>query len=135
MKLFLLSALTTLSIITTSFSQKKALKESIKRGNAVYNDFCVSCHLPTGLGVKAIYPPLAKSDFLKNNRTASIRGIKFGLKGEITVNGKTYNSYMPPMGLENDEVADVMNYINNTWGNKNENIVTIEEVLKIKKED
>ena len=37
--------------------QSKALKESIKRGNAVYSDFCISCHLPNGEGVQNIYPP------------------------------------------------------------------------------
>ena len=63
-----------------SQSQSKALKESIKRGNIVYSDFCVSCHLPNGNGVNKIYPPLANSDYLEANRDASIKGLKFGLK-------------------------------------------------------
>jgi mono/diheme cytochrome c family protein len=93
----------------------------------------MSCHLPNGKGVKHIYPPLADSDYLKNNRDASIKGIKYGLKGEIIVNGDTYNNYMAPMGLGDDEIADVMNYINHSWGNKNGKIVTEKEVGKIKK--
>lgn len=36
------------------------------------------------------------------------------------------------MGLSDDEVTDVMNYITNSWGNKNDKIVTEKEVLKIK---
>ena len=40
---------------------------------------------------------------------------------------------MPPMGLGDDEIADVMNYINHSWENKNGDIVTEEEVSKIKK--
>jgi len=32
--------------------QIKELQESIKRGNHVYSDFCVSCHLPNGIGVE-----------------------------------------------------------------------------------
>ena len=82
-----------------SQSQSKELKESIKRGNTVYSDFCVSCHLPNGNGVNKIYPPLANSDYLEANRYASIKGLKFGLKGKIKVNGVEYNKYMPPMGL------------------------------------
>jgi len=113
--------------------QSKALKESIKRGNAVYSDFCISCHLPNGEGVQNIYPPLANSDYLKANRHASIKGLKYGLKGEITVNGLQYNKYMPPMGLSADEIADVMNFSNHSWGNTYGNIVTVKEVSEIKK--
>ena len=88
-------------------SQSKELKESIKRGNTVYSDFCVSCHLPNGNGVNKIYPPLANSDYLEANRYASIKGLKFGLKVKIKVNGVEYNKYMPPMGLSAEEIAAI----------------------------
>ena len=115
-----------------SQSQSKELKESIKRGNTVYSDFCVSCHLPNGNGVNKIYPPLANSDYLEANRYASIKGLKFGLKGKIKVNGVEYNKYMPPMGLSAEEIADVMNYMNHSWGNTFGKIVTVAEVSEIK---
>ena len=118
---------------TNIFSQNQPLKESIERGSLVYEDFCISCHLPNGEGVEKVYPPLAKSDYLKKNRKASIRGIKYGQDGEIVVNTKTYNGYMAPLGLSDDEVADVMNYITNSWGNKNDEIITEKEVANIKK--
>jgi len=133
MKSLLLSLFISLSFIFTSNSQTKELKASITRGEAVYTDFCVSCHLPSGEGVQNVFPPLAKSDYLLKNREASIRGIKFGQSGEITVNGVKYNSTMANLGLSDDEVADVMNYITNSWGNKNDKIITEEEVSKIKK--
>tara|TARA_R110000868_G_scaffold57528_6_gene177573 strand:+ start:1795 stop:2190 length:396 start_codon:yes stop_codon:yes gene_type:complete len=131
MKLFILSLILTLSF--SCVSQNDALKQSIERGGEIYTDFCMTCHLPNGEGVENVYPPLAKSDYLFNNREASIRGIKYGQQGEIVVNGKTYNSVMVAMGLSDDEVADVMNYITNSWGNKNDKIITEEEVSKIKK--
>ncbi|MEN3322880.1 cytochrome c [Mariniflexile soesokkakense] len=132
MKLLQLSLFVTLSITFTSFSQTSALKSSIERGKEIYTDFCVSCHLPNGKGVERIYPPLTNSDYLKN-REASIKAIKFGLQGSIVVNGKKYNSVMTPLGLSDDEIADVMNYISNSWGNKNDKMVTETEVSKIKK--
>ncbi|WP_396603264.1 c-type cytochrome [Algibacter sp. R77976] len=113
--------------------QTDPLKESITRGSEIYTDFCMNCHLPNGEGIENTFPPLAKSDYLMKNREKSIRGIKYGQSGEIIVNGVTYNSTMVAPGLSDDEVADVMNYITNSWGNKNENIVTEEEVSKIKK--
>ena len=133
MKSAVLSVLISLLINATGFSQSESLKNSFERGKVVYNDFCVTCHLPNGEGVKDVNPPLAKSDYLVKNREASIKGIKFGQQGEITVNGKKYNSIMAPMGLSNNEVADVMNYITNSWGNKNDKMITEDEVAKIKK--
>ena len=133
MKPILLTLFFFLSFIFVGCSQTEALKSSIIRGEEIYTDFCVSCHLPSGEGVKGVFPPLAKSDYLYKNREASIRGIKFGQSGEIIVNGIKYNGVMAPMGLSDDEIADVMNYITNSWGNKNNNMVTEEEVSKIKK--
>jgi len=89
---------------------------SIQRGELIYMDFCVTCHRPDGKGVENSFPPLANSDYLRERRQESIRSVKFGQQGEIVVNGATYNGVMSPMGLENDEIADVMNYIMNSWG-------------------
>ena len=133
MKSILLTLFITLSITFTSNSQNDALKSSMERGKDIYADFCVSCHLPNGKGVEKVYPPLANSDYLIKNREASIKGVKFGMQGEITVNGKKYNSVMPSLGLSDDEIADVMNYITNSWGNKSSKIITEAEVSKIKK--
>jgi mono/diheme cytochrome c family protein len=105
---------------------------SIARGKSVYMDFCITCHLGTGEGVSGIFPPLAKSDFLMKNREESIRAVKYGQKGEIIVNGVKYNGMMPSPGLSSEEIADVMNYIYNNWGNTTKKIVTIREVDSIK---
>jgi len=113
--------------------QNSELQKSIARGASVYDEFCVQCHKADGKGAKGSYPPLAGSDYLREKRHESIKGVKFGQKGEIVVNGVKYNSIMAPMGLTNQEVADVMNYIMNTWGNKSDKIVTVEEVGKIEK--
>lgn len=90
--------------------------------------------MANGEGVEKIFPPLANSDYLKNNQEASIRAVKYGMSGEIVVNGITYNSVMAPLGLTDEEVADVMNYINNAWGNAIDNKVTPDMVANIKKQ-
>ena len=114
--------------------QEKPLKQSILDGEEIYQDFCLQCHLDNGKGVENAFPPLAKSDYLQNNIEASIRGIKYGLRGEITVNGNTYNGVMVNQGLDEEEVADVMNYIQNSWGNKTENQITVAQVLEVQKQ-
>lgn len=117
-------------VLAFSLQQDKELSESINRGKVIYADFCVTCHLENGEGVEYTFPPLAKSDYLANNREASIRGVKYGQRGEITVNGKVYNNTMMPMGLEDQEIADVLNYVMNSWGNSQESAVTAEEVAQ-----
>ncbi|MAM22591.1 cytochrome c [Croceibacter atlanticus] len=116
-----------------TFSQESPLEQSIKRGEAVYIDFCKRCHMPNGKGVGTTYPPLAGSNWLEEKRKESIHSVKYGLNGEIQVNGKTYNNVMTPLGLSDDEVADVMNYVMNSWGNTQETMVTKDEVSAIKK--
>ena len=121
-------------IISCKSSDKKAnpeLKSSIAQGEKVYQNFCINCHMANGEGIEGVYPPLANSDYLENNLEASIIGIKNGMKGKIIVNGKTYNNVMTPMGLNNQEVADVTNYILNNWGNNSDTLITSKEVSKI----
>lgn len=120
-------------IISMALFQDPELQESMERGKEIYADFCITCHLPKGEGVPYTFPPLAKSDYLMEKRESSIRAIKYGLQGEITVNGVTYNNAMASMGLEDEEVADIMNYISNSWGNTSDTIVTVEEVAEVKK--
>ena len=72
-----------------------------------------------------------QSDYLMNKRHASIKAIKYGQSGKITVNGKHYNNVMASLGLEDAEIAHVMNYITNSWGNSNNKLITEEEVSKI----
>lgn len=118
---------------TEEFQQLTPLKASIQRGSEIYEEFCMQCHLPDGKGSDGIVPPLADSDWLKNKRKESIHAVKYGQSGPIVVNGKKYNGTMAPMGLTDKEVADVMNYIMNSWGNKSSQMVTEEEVKQIKK--
>ncbi|WP_044638439.1 c-type cytochrome [Siansivirga zeaxanthinifaciens] len=133
MKYIVLSLAASAILFISNTNQKSPLKESIERGNEIYTDFCVSCHLPNGQGVRKTYPPLANSDYLIKKQEASIKAIKYGLSGSILVNGETYNNVMTPMGLDDQEIADVMNYINNSWGNKNDKMVTKLQVSKVKK--
>ena len=112
---------------------KNELEKSKERGNLIYSDFCVQCHLSNGKGVPSIFPPLDGSDWLKNKRDESIYIVKYGQSGEITVNGIKYNNVMLPMGLTDMEIADVMNYVMNSWSNTQSEMVTEKEVKNMTK--
>lgn len=101
------------------------LPESIKRGKEVYALYCQNCHMEDGLGTPEINPPLAKADYLKKSSKILIDIILKGQSGEVTVNGKKYNTVMPAQEYLTDvQIADVLNYARNSWGNKIPGTVT-----------
>jgi len=118
-------------LLSTSSLAQQSLGDSYMRGQMLYVDFCVRCHLPDGTGETGLIPPLANADFLQDIQ-ATVQSIKYGIHGPINVNGVIYNNTMAPMGLENDEIADVTNYILNSWGNTADVIVTEAYVRGIK---
>ncbi len=106
---------------------------SIERGKAVYSRTCIACHQPTGMGLPPVFPPLAGSEWVAKDASIAVRNIVNGMQGPVTVKGVTYNSMMPPVaGLSDKDIADVVNYVNNSWGN-NGPTVTEAEVTAIKK--
>jgi mono/diheme cytochrome c family protein len=112
--------------------QQTPLQKSIAQGKEIYTDFCIQCHMANGKGNGSTFPPLDGSDWLKKKITESIHAVKYGQKGEITVNQKKFNSIMPPMGLSDEEVANVMNYIQNSWTNKSQKMITAKQVSAVK---
>lgn len=134
-KLSIASAIVFAATFTYAFQPKATsgpdLEASIKQGQAVYSSYCVSCHMSEGEGIPGAFPPLAASDYLMENKERSIRTVMYGLEGEIVVNGVTYNSIMTPMGLTDEEVAHVLNFVRNSWGNSGE-VVTFEEVEAVR---
>ncbi|HMR58087.1 MAG TPA: cytochrome c, partial [Cyclobacteriaceae bacterium] len=68
-----------------------------------------------------LFPPLAKSDYMDNNREAVICLIRYGIKGEVLVNGVSYNQEMKGIPTLTDlEIAEIASYIYNSWGNEEE---------------
>jgi mono/diheme cytochrome c family protein len=114
------------------YKNSHSRQEKWAQGKEIYTDFCIQCHGATGKGDVNNFPPLDGSDWLTKKRAQSIHAVKYGQSGEILVNKMKFNNTMPPMGLSNKEVADVMNYIMNSWSNKQDKIVTEEEVAGIK---
>lgn len=89
-----------------------------QQGQRLYEFYCANCHIEDGSGLESLIPPLANADWVKNNQAALACIIKKGMKGEVVVNGKTYNQEMPGnKNLNQYEIANIINYINHAWGN------------------
>ena len=120
-----------LSVAVSSFIQSYSLPKSIEKGKEAYTTYCQNCHQADGKGTPGAFPPLAKSDFLKKPVKAMIDNVLLGQSGEITVNGQKYNAVMPAQNyLTDEQIADILNYVRNNWGNRSAVVVTPAQVKK-----
>lgn len=103
-------------------SSDKSLAMKMESGKQIYSQTCFACHQAEGQGIPNAFPPLAKSDYLNADVNRAIKIVLKGLSGEITVNGKKYNSVMTRQAISNDEIADVLTYVYNSWGNNKTNV-------------
>lgn len=108
-----------------------SLPERIKLGQNLFEQNCAACHQASGEGVEGAFPPLAKSDFLMKDKLRAAGIVINGRQGNIVVNGKAYMGAMPAFNLSDEQVADVLSYVMNSWGNKNEGL-TPAEVAKVR---
>lgn len=94
-------------------------KAAHEAGQSAYLANCAACHQPTGTGLPGAFPPLAGSDFLSGQgKMKVVTSILQGLSGKLTVNGVDYNNVMPAMShLSDEDVANIVTYVYNSWGN------------------
>ncbi|ARV15682.1 c-type cytochrome [Polaribacter sp. SA4-12] len=109
------------------------LKKSKQSGRLIYSLECAECHEGDGKGMRGAIPPLANADYLMKDTDKGILAVLKGVSGRVKVNGINYYGTMVGLGkLSNKQVADVMNYIRNSWGNKGE-IVKPEDIARLRK--
>lgn len=103
-------------------------------GQSTYKSLCSSCHQASGGGIDSLYPPLAGSDWVSKDKDILIKIVLHGLKGEIVVSGVTYSLMeMSPQGrLSDKEVADVLNFVRNSWENKSSEVILESDVSKVR---
>ncbi len=116
------------------------LAGSIERGKSVYMQTCFVCHQITGLGLPGAFPPLADTDYTTGDVRRMISMLLKGVNPPLKVKDIVYVAPMPPLPtiypILNDDknVADVVNYVRNSFGNKDEKGVSPEFVKKVRDE-
>jgi nitrite reductase (NO-forming) len=101
--------------------------DQIAAGKQLFLGTCSPCHQPEGQGVPNAFPPLAGSDFLMADKARAIGIVLNGRTGPITVSGRDFNSIMPPLSqLPDDDIANILTYVRNSWGNSGDAVATAE---------
>jgi nitrite reductase (NO-forming) len=107
-------------------------EQQIQSGGVLFKGTCSTCHQVTGEGIPNVFPPLAKSEYLMSNPQRAIGIVVNGLTGPVTVNGANFNSVMPPMSqLNDDEVANILTFALNSWGNS-DGVITAKQVADVR---
>ena len=107
-------------------------QKSLEAGEKIYKKLCLSCHQADGGGVPNMSPPLIKTSFVLGDKENLIGIVLNGLKN-VDINDETYNNPMPALGpvLKDQEIADVLTYVRNSFGNK-ASAVTAAEVKTVR---
>lgn len=101
-----------------SDEKNRKMRQYTSYGKYIYQRQCVNCHQTQGDGYEALYPPIAGADYFLEDPDRTICLIYNGHEGGLTVNGKDYDLPMPDFDhLKPDEMAKLMTYIGNAWGN------------------
>ncbi len=106
---------------------KEALAAFVSRGTKIYTAKCNGCHGADAKGDGANYPSLAGSAWVNGETERFAMVILNGLQG-ATSTGKAYSAPMPPQGagLSPEDLAAVMTYVRNSFGNSTGDVVTPE---------
>jgi mono/diheme cytochrome c family protein len=109
------------------------LSQSVLRGKTLYTTYCLACHQPDGLGVPNMNPPLSQTKQVLGPKPALAKILLNGMNTETEVNGEIYTNPMPAFNyLKDQEIADVLTFVRNNFGNK-ASMVTAAEVAAARK--
>lgn len=96
-----------------------ALTAAITRGQVVYKNVCITCHMADGGGVPNMNPPLIKTEYVLGDKARLAHIVLAGLAEPIEIDGNDYKQHMPAQAyLTDQQVADVLTYVRNNFGNK-----------------
>jgi mono/diheme cytochrome c family protein len=114
-------------------SAAESKEERIELGKRLFTSICSACHQLTGRGIPNVFPPLAGSDFLNADKNRAIKTVINGRQGEVIVNGLKYNNNMPKFPLGDEDIANALTFVYNSFGNSGLE-VTPDEVKSLRTE-
>jgi len=96
-----------------------AAEAAASGGAPLYSQNCASCHQLTGGGIPGAFPPLASNKVVQGDPQYVSRVVLYGLQGQVTVNGQSYNGAMPGFAssLTDDQISQILTYVRSSWGN------------------
>ena len=111
--------ITLLSAALISIAAQQPSQTSKQRGEALYKQYCLTCHQVNGSGVPRMNPPLIKTSYVTGDKKKLIKWVLQGSVEKVPIDGQTYSNNMPPQAyLTDQQIADILTYIRSNFGNK-----------------
>jgi mono/diheme cytochrome c family protein len=127
MKKKLITATALLPFVAFVLAQTSPSPASIARGEAVYKKECLSCHQADGGGVPHMNPPLAQSSNVLKDKKKIIGVVLKGMSDRVPLDDEYYSNVMASHSyLTDQQIADVLTYVRNSFGNKASAVTTAE---------
>ena len=111
-----------------------SLEEQVEQlGKPVYDTRCAQCHQANGQGIPGSFPSLTQTEWVLGDKGRLVRLLLNGMQGPLEVEGEVYNGIMilPPPALTDEQVAAVLTYVRQHFGNHAE-AVTPDEVATVR---
>jgi mono/diheme cytochrome c family protein len=123
MKKILMAGMMVVMALSASAQVKKqapaGTTASIARGKILYKQICATCHQADATGVPRMNPPLIKTKYVLGDKTKLIKILLLGLNEDVEIEGEYYSNPMPSQAaLKDEEIADVLTFVRNSFGNK-----------------
>ena len=123
MRKYLLLSIFSITICCIIYSCQNAAEteqaQYLSGGKDLYIKYCQNCHSANGEGLGELYPALTDTVFLKENKAQLACIIRNGSNKQMVINGKKYDGKMPAFKqIENIDLAKIIVYITNSFGNK-----------------
>lgn len=139
-KLYIITIAALLSLSTAAMAQKSPVRKagvakskaaeaapSAEDGKAIFAQNCLSCHQADGGGVPNMNPPLIKTDYVLGDKNRLIKIVLNGFNERVEIEGEMYNNVMPALNhLTDKQIAAVLTYVRNNFGNKASAVTPIE---------
>ncbi len=119
-------------ITSAALLKAQSLKASMDRGQKVYEKVCLSCHMADGGGVPHLNPPLSQTSYVLGDKSKIIYIVLHGMTDRIPIDDEFYSNNMAThTDLNDQQIADVLTYVRNSFGNK-ASAVTAAEVKAVR---
>lgn len=113
-------------------ASSSAVAAAVTRGKEVYTNVCLACHQADGSGVPNLNPPLIKTPWVLGSKPALVEMVLKGSQGKIEIDGDKFHNTMPSLSyLTDQQIADVLTFVRNSFGNK-ASLVTPAEVKAVR---
>lgn len=108
-----------MGMMVSSQAGNTQMKATMARGKLVYDRYCLTCHQADGGGVPRMNPPITNTEYVLGNKQRLIGIVLNGLNVPLEINGEEYENPMASHAfLKDQQIADVLTYIRNSFGNK-----------------